>query len=171
MRKLLKQAVSIFAIIAMLESALPINAPVSKAKNIETEESYIIMTEQQKVSDQIADNYEGEQLDDNSKMISVDLTKSEARLLDSRDGVIIEKDLILEGSNIESEGTESTDGILPVMEGQMNHPWNMEAIGVTANDQNPRKVKVELLDSGVSAALDIEIAENIDLVHKADEEI
>lgn len=164
----IKKLIGTTLAVSMLCSSVSWDGVRSYAAETGAEASYVVMTTKQAVSDQIAEKYEGEQLDENEKFIEVDLTKSEASALDQQSGVVVEKDYTLEGSIVTTGDAVSLEDSFPRLESQLSNPWNKDAIHVE-DGEGQSQVKVELLDSGVSGALDIDLYENIDFVHEDEE--
>lgn len=148
----------------------------------ETEEKsgttdYIVVTNSGRALDEAnkISNESEELLKINSKktISKMTLDNNDLSQLKSIDGVTnVEKDIVLSGSsNDNANSTEETD-VLDYLFKDVNtkdlNQWNLESLGVDEIDTSPsgEKVKVELLDSGVSWSDDIDVKYRENLIEE-----
>nr|WP_296076090.1 S8 family serine peptidase [uncultured Ruminococcus sp.] len=148
----------------------------------ETEEKsgttdYIVVTNSGRALDEAnkISNESEELLKINSKktISKMTLGNNDLSQLKSIDGVTnVEKDIVLSGSsNDNANSTEETD-VLDYLFKDVNtkdlNQWNLESLGVDEIDTSPsgEKVKVELLDSGVSWSDDIDVKYRENLIEE-----
>ena len=148
----------------------------------ETEEKsgtidYIVVTNSGRALDEAnkISNESEELLKINSKktISKMTLDNNDLSQLKSIDGVTnVEKDIVLSGSsNDNANSTEETD-VLDYLFKDVNtkdlNQWNLESLGVDDIDTSPsgEKVKVELLDSGVSWSDDIDVKYRENLIEE-----
>lgn len=148
----------------------------------ETEEKsgttdYIVVTNSGRALDEAnkISNDSEELLKINSKktISKMTLDNNDLSQLKSIDGVTnVEKDIVLSGSsNDNANSTEETD-VLDYLFKDVNtkdlNQWNLESLGVDDIDTSPsgEKVKVELLDSGVSWSDDIDVKYRENLIEE-----
>lgn len=148
----------------------------------ETEEKsgttdYIVVTNSGRALDEAnkISNDSEELLKINSKktISKMTLDNNDLSQLKSIDGVTnVEKDIVLSGSsNDNANSTEETD-VLDYLFKDVNtkdlNQWNLEPLGVDDIDTSPsgEKVKVELLDSGVSWSDDIDVKYRENLIEE-----
>ena len=148
----------------------------------ETEEKsgttdYIVVTNSGRALDEAnkISNDSEELLKINSKktISKMTLDNNDLSQLKSIDGVTnVEKDIVLSGSsNDNTNSTEETD-VLDYLFKDVNtkdlNQWNLESLGVDEIDTSPsgEKVKVELLDSGVSWSDDIDVKYRENLIEE-----
>ena len=148
----------------------------------ETEEKsgttdYIVVTNSGRALDEAnkISNDSEELLKINSKktISKMTLDNNDLSQLKSIDGITnVEKDIVLSGSsNDNANSTEETD-VLDYLFKDVNtkdlNQWNLESLGVDEIDTSPsgEKVKVELLDSGVSWSDDIDVKYRENLIEE-----
>ena len=138
---------------------------------------YIVVTNSGRALDEAnkISNDSEELLKINSKktISKMTLDNNDLSQLKSIDGVTnVEKDIVLSGSsNDNANSTEETD-VLDYLFKDVNtkdlNQWNLESLGVDDIDTSPsgEKVKVELLDSGVSWSDDIDVKYRENLIEE-----
>lgn len=137
---------------------------------------YIVVTNNKKALEEvneISNDYEELMKISNKNIISkMTIDMSELSKLNSIDGVVkIEKDIILSGSST-SDNKNSSDEIdvLDYLFKDVNttelNQWNLQSLGVdnVKSVYSGEKVKVELLDSGVSCSDDINVKHRENLI-------
>ncbi|MDD6021354.1 MAG: S8 family serine peptidase [Oscillospiraceae bacterium] len=106
------------------------------------------------------ETYGGNKVDGENLLTNVELTGSEARSLAKRYSVLaVEKDVILTGDTAEASDDAASQ-------------WNLDAIGVTGDETSVasgNKVKVAVIDSGISFTGDIFAMESADFVNDGNE--
>ena len=147
----------------------------TEEKSVTTD--YIVVTNSGRALDEAnkISNDSEELLKINSKktISKMTLDNNDLSQLKSIDGVTnVEKDIVLSGSSNDNvNSTEETD-VLDYLFKDVNtkdlNQWNLESLGVDDIDTSPsgEKVKVELLDSGVSWSDDIDVKYRENLIEE-----
>lgn len=152
-KKTIAAALSAVMLLSASSQLLSVTADAS------TTEKYVISARSYAVGGLQA-TYGGERVDGENLLTDVELTGSEARSLSRKPGVLtVEKDIELTGDTAE-ETNEAT------------RQWNLDAIGVTAGGeqtQPARRVKIAIIDSGISYTGDIFAEESINLTDDGNE--
>ena len=153
LKKTIAAALSAVMLLSASSQLLSVTADAS------TTEKYVISARSYAVGGLQA-TYGGERVDGENLLTDVELTGSEARSLSRKLGVLtVEKDIVLTGDTAE-ETNEAT------------RQWNLDAIGVTAGGeqtQPARRVKIAIIDSGISYTGDIFAEESINLTDDGNE--
>ncbi len=175
-------------------------AKAEETKSVET--SYVILTDNTKTAKEVVKEFDGEKIENNTKLVEVDMTRAEARKLEKDNDVIyVEKNITLTASLEDTEAEDNQENLSDIEE-TLEIPnleklqWNRQAVGVTTSaevtdtpdETEPtdnldkdkillpdstdisNKVKIEILDSGVSAGGDTYIEEYVDLTREISEE-
>lgn len=124
-----------------------------------TTDTYVISAKSYAVNS-LQETYGGNKVDGENLLTNVELTGSEARSLAKRYSVLaVEKDVILTGDTAEASDDAASQ-------------WNLDAIGVTGDETSVasgNKVKVAVIDSGISFTGDIFAMESADFVNDGNE--
>lgn len=138
---------------------------------------YIVVTNSGRALDEAnkISNKSEELLKINSKktISKMTLDNSDLSQLKSIDGVVnVEKDIVLSGSTTDSTNSTEEPDVLDYLFKDIDtkdlNQWNLEPLGVDEIDTSPsgEKVKVELLDSGVSWSDDIDVKYRENLIEE-----
>lgn len=141
-----------------------VGSNIVSAQDNGSERQYVIIT---KDADKTEDLINDKKIEDVSKsdktpdIIVANLTERQADRIEDKDYVVcVEEDIVLTGSTAKNIKKKKTN----VIKTEDVNQWYLDAIGVE-NTQKPRsKVKVALLDSGVSYSSDVDVEESINLV-------
>ncbi len=136
-------------------------------------EDYIIITDDKRALDDVLGiSYKSEIIENDfsDKSVSkVSLTKSDADEVEEIDGVLtLEPDSVVSGSERKTKKMKFDpvlDSMFKNVDSENINQWNLEALGADITTQKTKvKVKVELLDSGVSMSNDIDVKSRVNLV-------
>lgn len=156
MLKLKKTIAAALSAVMLLSSGSQL---LSVTADASTTDAYVIEARSYAVNSLQA-TYGGERVDGENLLTDVELTGSEARTLARKFSVLaVEKDIVLTGDT-----AEETDEALS--------QWNLDAIGVTAGGEQTepaRRVKIAVIDSGISYTGDIFAEESINLTEDGNE--
>lgn len=156
MLKLKKTIAAALSAVMLLSSGSQL---LSVTADASTTDTYVIEARSYAVNSLQA-TYGGERVDGENLLTDVELTGSEARTLARKFSVLaVEKDIVLTGDT-----AEETDEALS--------QWNLDAIGVTAGGEQTepaRRVKIAVIDSGISYTGDIFAEESINLTEDGNE--
>lgn len=156
MTKLKKTIAAALSAVMLLSSGSQL---LSVTADASTTDTYVIEARSYAVNSLQA-TYGGERVDGENLLTDVELTGSEARTLARKFSVLaVEKDIVLTGDT-----AEETDEALS--------QWNLDAIGVTAGGEQTepaRRVKIAVIDSGISYTGDIFAEESISLTEDGNE--
>lgn len=152
-KKILATVLSVAMLLSVNSQLLCVTAESS------TTDTFIISAKSYAVNS-LKETYGGNKVDGENLLTDVELTDSEAKRIAKRYSVLaVEKDVILTGDVAET----SDDATIQ---------WNLDAIGVTGAETsvvNANKVKVAIIDSGVSFTGDIFVSESADFVNDGNE--
>ena len=165
--------------------------PIKEVNAEEITQEYVIVAENDKGYDKVESTYteieksQSEELECNNVMV-VNLTESEANKLEKDKNIaFVEKNILFEGSDFEDESFEDVFGMDELFEDEeekkqflkdlrgtenasiaTDEQWNIEVIN--ANEQEYKqvtdKVKVAVLDTGITATEDINVAGRINFI-------
>ncbi len=156
MLKLKKTIAAALSAVMLLSSGSQL---LSVTADASTTDTYVIEARSYAVNSLQA-TYGGERVDGENLLTDVELTGSEARTLARKFSVLaVEKDIVFTGDT-----AEETDEALS--------QWNLDAIGVTAGGEQTepaRRVKIAVIDSGISYTGDIFAEESINLTEDGNE--
>jgi len=170
-KKTCKKVLASFLVAAIsMQAAMPGTA--TSASAAEAEQDYIIVFDDTKKCQDFTEetkapelNQEGEELLKDAGVAVAELTKTEAKELEQEDGIAsVEKDYLVSAS---TSGKKEAQAIQKVAKSR----WNRKAIHSDDNGKKAgkggtgqKRIKVAVLDSGVSVTEDMEIAERVNLV-------
>lgn len=172
MKNLKKTLSVILATTLIIGTVVTVNTATVSAVDNSEDKTYLVLTNDKEALNTAYElSSESENISvtsDNDNVISkLSLSSSDVKELKNTDGVLaVEKDISFSGSS-QDEEIEDTDLVLNSLfkdvESDEINQWNLDAIGSTdENFQN--KVKIELLDSGVSYSKDIDIKHRVNLI-------
>lgn len=104
--------------------------------------------------------WEKEGLSDENILLA-DLSKEQVKVLRGTEGVIIEKDAIMDGA---SENEADQTGMEEALQELADGEWNRKALHVEENPVGDSRIKIAVLDSGRDIYADYSIEEAVDLV-------
>lgn len=184
-----KKEIAFIIIVSMVIGLLGI--PIKEVNAEEITQEYVIVAENDKGYDKVESTYteieksQSEELECNNVMV-VNLTESEANKLEKDKNIaFVEKNILFEGSDFEDESFEDVFGMDELFEDEeekkqflkdlrgtenasiaTDEQWNIEVIN--ANEQEYKqvtdKVKVAVLDTGITATEDIDVAGRINFI-------
>lgn len=183
-----KQVALILAVIMLIVS---MGLPVKEVRAEQMTQEYVVLAENDMGYDKVESTYEevngvqSEVLEANN-VIVVELTEKEASKLEKDKNIaLVEEDILFDGSDFEDETFEDVFGTDVVFEDDAemkqflkdlrgaqsnsvsaNEQWNIDVIN--ANEQEyeevKEKIKVAVLDTGVTATEDIDVAGRVNFI-------
>ena len=147
MKEIIKRIITITILtILLLPFAVQTFASIDE---IGEKDTYLVMSNVSTIK-KIQNTYGGEKSDDCSILTEVELTEKQVNKLERENrSIYIEKDIVLTGDLDNSEDTEYIN------------QWNLEALGIGKNEENHNnKVKIAIIDSGVSFSGDFTLEES-----------
>ena len=180
----------------VLMAVTTISVPANIVKAEQVEQEYVVLAKNDVGLEKAETKYgedevkESEQLEDNNVLV-IEMTEKEAQKLEKdKDILLVEEDILFEGSDFEDEdfdeiyGSESdledetemkeflkelrsSDSVAVDVEDQ----WNIDVINANEQEyiQVNDKVKVAVLDTGVTATEDIDVAGRVNFIEGEEE--
>lgn len=156
-KKVFKKMSLLMANVLILANMPTNNAPIYAD---ETEQEYIIVLENNNDSEELFKNMSYEKIDNDGKIVSVNMTGKEVKKLKKNENVeSVENIIMLEGS--QSSNNHETDSD--------NAEWNIDMINANGQEVNDSdKITVAVIDSGVNFNSSVDIKKRINLVEGED---
>lgn len=124
---------------------------------------YVIVAKNEKTVNYLEQNYNATRLEDSEKICTSELTCEQAKYLQSKSSIVeIEEDIPFSASS------ENSDAL-----NEEINQWYLDADGIDLQEvetTNLSKVKVALIDSGISYTGSVEVKESVDYVNDGDKE-
>lgn len=170
-KKFCKKTLASFLVAAIALQASPAGFS-TKTNAAEPEQDYIIVFDNTKECHDFVEetqataetNQEGEELLKDAGMAVAELTKTEARELEQEDGIAsVEKDYMVSASTSEKKEARAIQEVA-------KSRWNKKAVRTNSDKKSKnasngqKRIKVAVLDSGVSVTADMDIMERANLV-------
>lgn len=174
----------IIALVTVFSLVITMIVPCNGALAEQITQEYVVMAMNDKAYNEVEDKYgeeveETEELEDNN-VIVVELTEREAnRLEKDKNILLVEEDISFEGSDIDDElenidvndswelkkhlkELREKDAVAISAEDQ----WNIDVINANSGEyeQGGEKIKVAVLDTGVTATEDIDLAGQVNFI-------
>lgn len=160
-------------IVVQTTLAFPANTGV-KPHAEEIKENYVVYTKTDQALKEVEKKYdiseeateEYKELLEEENITILELTESQAEKLDVKKDVIVEHDMLLEGSSIAEEEILSEEEQKAIRQ-MIKDSWNIRAVHAEKTEaatDNP--IKIAVLDSGIGMTNDITVSKRVDLVEE-----
>lgn len=168
---------SCIAVIIILSLVMSSNIMMVSAKEDNVNDSeYIVLTNDNESLDKAMELSNDSEIlmqsEDNGNTVSkLTLSAYDVSELNSTDGVEkIEKNITLQGDSVDEVAEDPLmESLFKEIDTEDINQWNLDSLGIDQVEQNTNnKVKIELLDSGVSLSKDIDVKRRINLVDEDD---
>ena len=174
-----KRIISIILSCSMMMTLFVPAAYVKAEDSSEGTQEYIVQLENtdtvQNILDEAVLEDTAEKELKNQEIVVLELTEDEARRLDQRKDIVnVEENIILNGSG-NTEDNEVTDTakqkkkFVEKKADFRSKQWNLDAIHMPESKENAGKIRIGILDSGVSFSEDVNVAQKVSLIDETKE--
>lgn len=175
------------SVMALAMAASLVSVPEGNVKAEETKQEYVVMAKNEKGYDQVENKYGDdetenvEQLEDNNILV-LELTDTEADKIEKRkDIVYVEENIVLDASLFKNVSLKSKENktaksskrkaVLKKKEKQSaedcrSEQWNLDAIHLAGSDSGSDKIRIGIIDSGISYDEDLDVQQRVTINEK-----
>ena len=146
MKKIVEKLMTLIILLVLI--SYPIVPSFANIDELGKKDNYIITSDEKTIND-LQEKYGGEVSDDGKILSDVELTERQINKIEDETTTVGE-DIIL-SADLDDEGTQSVSE---------NFQWNLEALNVKDIEKSEQKVKIAIIDSGISFSDDFTITES-----------